>query len=82
MAEHLTMAERYRAHREAFELGLELGITPAAAAEEIARRAAVEKHRIAMERLQAKREGQPLPPRNPITSEQAFANTERLLGEH
>ena len=36
-----TMAERLRAHREAFELALDEGITPAEAEAIIARRAAI-----------------------------------------
>lgn len=49
-----SMAERLRAHREAFELALQLGCTPKEAEAEIARRKAAEKARQARERLEAK----------------------------
>lgn len=50
-----SQAEKWRAHREAFVLALELGITPKEAEREIARIKAREVHRAAVDRLAAKR---------------------------
>lgn len=49
-----SLAERYRAHREAFVLALKLHCTPAEAAEKLRHRAVVERCRAAEARLQAK----------------------------
>ena len=49
-----TLAERYRAHRQAFELALELGCTPAEAAAELDRRAARARWEQAERRLRAR----------------------------
>ena len=54
MGRPLTQAEKWRAHREAFTLALELGITPKEATREIARIKAREAHRAASDRLAAK----------------------------
>ncbi|WP_068091042.1 hypothetical protein [Novosphingobium rosa] len=64
-----TTAERTRALREAFELGLQMGCTPAEAAEEMARRRAAAASKAARDRLRAI-ESRPLPrpnttPRSP-----------------
>lgn len=53
-------AEQTRQARLAFELALELGCTPREAAEELRRRAAMERHREAAARLAAKRAEKPL----------------------
>lgn len=47
-------AERLRAHRQAFELALELGCTPKEAEQEIARIAARERLRARMDRIAAR----------------------------
>lgn len=47
-----SLAERYRAHREAFELARELGCTPKEAEAELARRADAEQRRKAREEWQ------------------------------
>lgn len=52
-------AEQTRQARLAFELALELGCTPREAAEELRRRAAMERHREAAARLAAKRAEKP-----------------------
>lgn len=49
-----TTAEKLRAHREAFELALQLRCTPAQAAEELHRRAAAARHDAGTRRLAAK----------------------------
>lgn len=54
MARFASEAERFRAHREAFELALELGCTPAAAAHELRRRRAAASDQEATRRLAAK----------------------------
>ena len=46
-----TLAERLRAHREAFDLSLEMGITPADAAKILESRAAAARAREAQARL-------------------------------
>lgn len=63
MTRPLTQAEKWRAHREAFTLALELGITPKEAEREIARIKAREAHRAATDRLAAKMAA-PLPKPN------------------
>ncbi|NLR72840.1 hypothetical protein HGI47_18350 [Novosphingobium sp. ERN07] len=45
----VSLAERYRAHRAAFELARELGCTPKEAEAELARRAGAEQRRAAHE---------------------------------
>lgn len=55
----LSLAERLRAHREAFELALELGCTPREAEEELARRAARKRWEESRDRLAAKRNARP-----------------------
>ena len=82
MAEALSQAERWRAHREAFAYALEHGCTPKEAADRIAIEKAKAAHSEASARLAAKIAGHPLPRAESVTPEQAFANTERLLGEH
>ncbi len=52
-----SLAERFRANRESFVLALELGCTPAEAAEKLRHRATVERCRAAEARLQAKMNG-------------------------
>jgi len=52
MARAVSDAERYRAHREAFTLALELGCTPVEAADELRRRAAAKADRAATARLE------------------------------
>lgn len=54
MARPLTQAEKWRAHRAAFELALELGCTPKEAERRIAQIAARERHRASSDRLAAK----------------------------
>lgn len=54
MARPLTQAEKWRAHRAAFELALELGCTPKEATREMERIAARERHRASSDRLAAK----------------------------
>lgn len=49
-----TTAEKLRAHREAFELALQLRCTPAQAAEELNRRAAAARHETGARTLAAK----------------------------
>ena len=49
-----SLAERYRAHREAFVLALELDCTPAEAAEKLRHQATMDRCRDAERRLQAK----------------------------
>lgn len=51
------LADRLRAHREAFALAQQLGCTPAEAATELARRQAASNNRAAMARLKAKMAG-------------------------
>lgn len=53
----LSLAERYRAHREAFELAQQLRCTPAEARQELDRRAAKARSEEAQRRLDAKRNG-------------------------
>ena len=60
-----TLAERMRAHREAFELSLKLGCTPKEAEQEIARRNARANWHASKARLDAKIHGRPAPPPNP-----------------
>lgn len=48
-----SLAERFRAHREAFALALELGCTPAEADAELARRAAKARWQDSTQRLHA-----------------------------
>lgn len=50
-----SLAERYRAHREAFELARELGCTPKEAEEQIARRKARQQWQQGHDRLEALR---------------------------
>jgi phage terminase small subunit len=50
-----SLAERYRAHREAFELARELGCTPKEAEAELARRRARENWQRSHDRLEALR---------------------------
>lgn len=66
MSRQLTQAEKWRAHREAFTLALELGITPKEAEREIALIKAREAHRASSDRLAAKM-ATPLP--RPIAAE-------------
>ena len=54
MARLLTQAEKWRAHRAAFELAQELGCTPKDATREIARIKARETYRASADRLAAK----------------------------
>jgi hypothetical protein len=49
-----SLAEQYRAHREAFLLALELGVTPREAEAEMRRQRAREKWRAGMDRLEAR----------------------------
>lgn len=67
-ASRLSPAERYRAHRAAFELALELGCTPKEAEAELARRAARQRWEESRDRLARKVAGErrPNPPRNDI----------------
>lgn len=58
------LAERLRAHREAFVLAQELGCTPAEAAAELTRRQAATKNRAAMARLHAKMAGRSVNPKD------------------
>lgn len=53
------LAEKYRRHRAAFALSLELKCTPREAEEELRRRAARERDRQAQERLDSKMAAQP-----------------------
>ncbi len=64
MSRPLTQAEKWRAHREAFTLALELGVTPKQAEQEIARIRAREAHRAASDRLAAKMAAPILPTPN------------------
>ncbi|MFN3424521.1 MAG: hypothetical protein ACK40C_07440 [Novosphingobium meiothermophilum] len=59
----VSLAERYRAHRAAFELALELGCTPSEAQAELARRAARQRWLQTLARLDAlrNRRGTPRP---------------------
>ncbi len=59
--QRVSLAERLRAHREAFELALELGCTPKEAEQEIARRKAAAQAREARARLLAKVNAAPRP---------------------
>ena len=68
----LTLAERYRAHREAFNLAQAEGITPAEAAERLKHRAAIAKAREAEARLAAKIHGRPIPHANETPVEQPW----------
>ncbi len=54
MARHASEAERLRAHREAFCLAMELGITPREAEAELRRRRAIARDHETTARLQAK----------------------------
>lgn len=54
-----SLAERFRANREAFELALEIGCTPAEAAKELRRRAAIARSAESERRLQAKMRAMP-----------------------
>ncbi len=56
-----SLAERWRAHREAFELALQLGCTPKEAEAEIARRKAAQQAREARARLRARMNATPRP---------------------
>ena len=56
----IPLADRLRAHREAMELALQLGCTPAEARQELDRRAAWDRHRPLMAR--AARGPPPKPP--------------------
>lgn len=51
----IPLADRLRAHREAMELALQLGCTPAEARQELDRRAAWDRHRQLMARAAAQR---------------------------
>lgn len=64
--ERLSPAERWRQHRAAFTLALELRCTPAEAAQELARREARARWEASNARLQAKMNGRPLPPSNSL----------------
>ena len=55
MARPASLAEHYRAHREAFALALELGCTPKEAERELLRRRAREQAEESQRRLAAKR---------------------------
>ncbi len=55
-----SLAERYRAHRAAFTLALELGCTPKEAELELRRREALARHREATARLAAKLAAEPV----------------------
>ncbi|WP_298165351.1 hypothetical protein [Novosphingobium sp.] len=59
--ERLTQAERWRRHRAAFNLALELRCTPAEAEQELQRREARAKWEASNARLQAKMNGHPPP---------------------
>ena len=61
MAHYASEAERLRAHREAFQLALQLGCTPREAAEQLRLEKAAQADREASSRLAAK-SGNPLPP--------------------
>lgn len=65
-AKRPSAAERYRAHRAAFELALELRCTPREAEQELARRAARRAWEESRDRLNRKIAGhaQPHPPSN------------------
>jgi len=54
MGRPLTQAEKWRAHRKAFELALELGITPREAEAKLRQIEARERHRAGSDRLAAK----------------------------
>lgn len=54
MAARQSDAERYRAHRAAFTLALELGCTPREAADELRRRAAMAREAESKRRMAAK----------------------------
>ena len=54
MARAISQSEKWREHRQAFLLALELGCTPKEAEAEIARIAAWEKHRALQDRLAAR----------------------------
>lgn len=82
MRRYASLAEYYRRHREAFELALALGITPREAAEQLDHRDALAAQREAAATPPATAPAAAPPSANPITPEQAFANFERLLGEH
>lgn len=60
MGARSSSAEQTRQARLAFELALQLGCTPREAAEELRRRAAMERHREAADRLAAKMAERPL----------------------
>lgn len=49
----ISLADRLRAHREAMQLALQLGCTPAEARQELDRRAAWDRHRELMARAAA-----------------------------
>lgn len=57
-----SLAERYRAHRAAFELAQQLGCTPKEAEAELARRAAKQEWQRAHDRLEALRNAPLRPP--------------------
>ncbi|MBX9661898.1 hypothetical protein [Novosphingobium sp.] len=63
--ERLSPAERWRQHRAAFTLALELRCTPAEAAQELARREARARWEASNARLQAKMNGRPCQPPPP-----------------
>lgn len=59
MARFQSDAERYRAHRAAFSLALELGCTPREAADELRRRAAMAREAESKRRMAAKQSAPP-----------------------
>lgn len=59
--QRVSLAERLRAHREAFQLALQLGCTPKEAEQEIARRKTAARSREVRARLAAKMNAPPRP---------------------
>lgn len=59
MSRPASLAEHYRAHREAFLLALELGCTPREAEAELRKRRAAERDAECTRRLAAKMAGEP-----------------------
>lgn len=57
MARHASEADRLRAHRAAFNLALELGVTPREAEAVLAQRAARDRWQVAKAKLDARRGG-------------------------
>lgn len=77
MAAPRSLADRYRAGREAFTLALELGCTPAQARAELDRRQALAN----LQQTMARAGKPPCRQRPATTPTQAYAAQQRLLGE-